>query len=86
MLLFVFFTFKISFIKKKKENCPDNLNYYTTQIYSKKQADVLNESIKMGKFPDILRKAEATPFYKKENMTDKKILSSEYIIQSIKSI
>ena len=29
MLLFVFFTFKISFIKKKK-NCPDSLNYYTT--------------------------------------------------------
>ena len=29
MLLFVLFTFKISFIKK---NCPDNLNYYTTNV------------------------------------------------------
>ena len=32
MLLFVFYTFKISFIKKKKnKNCPDSLNYYTTK-------------------------------------------------------
>ena len=31
MLLFVFFTFRISFIKKNKnKNCPHNLNYYTT--------------------------------------------------------
>ena len=35
MLLFVFFTFKISFIKKNKnknKNCPDNLNCYTTEV------------------------------------------------------
>ena len=32
MLLLVFFTFKVSFIKKKKKKCPDSLNYYTTDI------------------------------------------------------
>ena len=31
MLLFVFFTFKISLIKKKK-NCPDNLSFYTAEV------------------------------------------------------
>ena len=33
MLLFVFFTFKISFIEKNEnKNCPDNLNCYTTEV------------------------------------------------------
>ena len=41
------------------------------QIYSKKLADVLNESIKMCKFPDVLKKAEVTPVYKKFDMNDK---------------
>ena len=56
------------------------------QIYSKKQADIFNESIKMGKFPDILNRAEVTPAYKKDEMNDKQISSGEYIIQSIKCI
>ena len=41
------------------------------QIYSKKLADIFHESIKMGKFPDILKKAEVTPIYKKDDMNDK---------------
>ena len=40
------------------------------QIYSKKLADIFNKSIKMGKFPDILKKAEVTQVYKKD-MNDK---------------
>ena len=33
MLLFVFFTFKITYIKKKKKkNCPDNLSFYTAEV------------------------------------------------------
>ena len=40
------------------------------QIYSKKLADIFNESIKMGKFPDILKNAEVTPVYKKDDMND----------------
>ena len=41
------------------------------QIYSKKLADIFNESIKMGKFPDIMIKAEVTSVYKKGAMNDK---------------
>ena len=41
------------------------------QIYSKNLTDIFNESIKMGKFPDILKKAEVTPVYKKGDMNDK---------------
>ena len=41
----------------------------------------------MSKFPDILKKAEVTPVYKKDDMNNKtKLSSSEYIIQPIKSI
>ena len=41
------------------------------QIYPKNLADIFNESIKMGKFPDILKKAEVPPVCKKNNMNDK---------------
>ena len=41
------------------------------QIYSQKLADIFNESMKIGKFPDILKKAEVTPVYKKDDMNDK---------------
>ena len=41
------------------------------QIYSKKLADVFNESIKMGKFPDILKKSEVMQVHKKDSMNDK---------------
>ena len=41
------------------------------QIYSKKLADIFNESIKTSKFPDILKKAEVAPVYKKDDMNDK---------------
>ena len=41
-----------------------------SQIYSKKLADVLNESVKMDKFSDILKKAEVTLAHKKDNMND----------------
>ena len=51
---------------------PTNILKQHAQIYSKKQADVLNESIKMGKFPDILKKSEVTPVYKKDDMTGQK--------------
>ena len=40
----------------------------------------------MGKFPDILKRAEVTPVYKKDDMNDKQLSSGEYIIQSIKCI
>ena len=36
--------------------------------YFKKLADSFNDSIKMGKFPDILKKAEVTPVYKKRRL------------------
>ena len=41
------------------------------QNYSKKQADIFNESIKVGKYPDILKKAEVKPVYKKDDINDK---------------
>ena len=41
------------------------------QVYSKTLADIFNESIKLGKFPDILKKAEVKPLYKKDDMNDK---------------
>ena len=41
------------------------------QIYSKKMTDIFNESRKIGKYADILKKAEVTPVYKKDDMTDK---------------
>ena len=41
------------------------------QIYSKKLAEIFNGSIKMGKFPDILKKAEVTLVYKKNDMNGK---------------
>ena len=34
-------------------------------------ADLFNKSIKMGKFPDILKKAMVTLVYKKDDMNDK---------------
>ena len=33
--------------------------------------DISNESIKIGTFSDILKKAEVTPVYKKDDMNDK---------------
>ena len=50
---------------------PTKILNQQTQIYSKKLADIFNESIKMGKFPDILKKAEVTPVYKKDDMNSK---------------
>ena len=41
-----------------------------SQIYSKKLADVFNESVKIGKFPEILKKAEVTLAHKKDDMND----------------
>ena len=40
------------------------------QIYSKKLADIFNESINIGKFPDILKRAEVASVYKKDDMND----------------
>ena len=37
------------------------------QIYSKKLADMFNESIKMGKYPDIPRKLKLSQFIKRES-------------------
>ena len=50
---------------------PTKILKQQARIYSKKLADFFNESIKTGKFPDILKKAEVTPVYKKDNMNDK---------------
>ena len=41
------------------------------QIYSKKLADIFNESVKIGKFSNILKKAEVMPVYKKDDMNHK---------------
>ena len=41
------------------------------QIYTKKVADIFNESMTMGKFPYILKNAEVTLVYKKDEMNDK---------------
>ena len=41
------------------------------QIYSKKLADIFNESINIGKFPDILKKTEVTSVYEKDDMNGK---------------
>ena len=65
---------------------PTKIRKQHAHIYSKKQKDIFNESIKMGKFPDILKRAEVTPVYKKDDMNDKQLSSGEYIIQSIKCI
>ena len=50
---------------------PTKILKHNAQIYSKKLADIFNDSIKIGKFPDILKKAKATPVYKKDDMNDK---------------
>ena len=41
------------------------------EINSKNLADIFNQSLKLGKFLDILKKAEVTPVYKKGDMNDK---------------
>ena len=43
---------------------PSKILKQHAQIYSKKQPDIFNESIKIGKFPDILKKAEVMPVSK----------------------
>ena len=50
---------------------PTKILKHNAQIYSKKLADIFNVSIKICKFPDILKKAKATPVYKKDDMNDK---------------
>ena len=52
-------------------NAPTKIPNKHIQIYSKKLADVFNESIKMGKFPDILKKSEVMQVHKKDSMNDK---------------
>ena len=49
---------------------PTKIHKQHAQIYSKKLADIFNEFIKMGKFPDILKNAEVTPVYKKDDKND----------------
>ena len=60
-------------INKSTISCdiPTKILKHNVQIYSKKLADIFNDSIKIGKFPDILKKAKATPVYKKDDMHDK---------------
>ena len=50
---------------------PTKILKHYAQIYSKKLADIFNESTKMGKFPDILKNVKVTPIYKKDDMNDK---------------
>ena len=50
---------------------PTNVLKQHIQIDFKNLTDILNESIKMDKFPDILKSAEVTPVYKKDDMNDK---------------
>ena len=54
--------------------------------YFKKLADSFNESIKMGKFPDILKKAEVTPDYKKDDLNDKQNYSPVTTLSSLKNL
>ena len=76
------FSFKVISEEELKYTITDlPINKYTTsgdiptrilkqhaQIYSKKLADIFHESIKLGKFPEILKKAEV---YKRVDMNDK---------------
>ena len=54
-----------------QQNLDLALNLDVAQIYPKNLADIFNESIKMGKFSDILQKAEVPPVCKKNDMNDK---------------
>ena len=42
------------------------------QIFSKNLADIFDESIKIDKFPDILKKAKVMPVFKKDGMNGKR--------------
>ena len=42
------------------------------QIFSKNLADIFDESIKIDKFPDVLKKAEVMPVFKEDAMNAKR--------------
>ena len=50
---------------------PTKIIKQNARIYSKKLPDIFNESIKIGKFPYILKKAEVMPICEKDDLNDK---------------
>ena len=56
------------------------------QIFSKKPADIFNGSIKMVKFPDILKRAEVMPVYKKDGMNDKQNYCSVSTLSNLSKV
>ena len=53
------------------DDIPTNPLKQHAQINSKKLADIFHESIKIGKFPGILKNPEVIQVYKKDHMNDK---------------
>ena len=43
----------------------------TTSVYYEKLTDIFNNCIRSGTFPEILKKSEVTPFFKKGDPTSK---------------
>ena len=52
----------------------------------KKLADIFDESIKIDKFPDLLKKAEVMPVYKKDNINNKQIYRPESTLSNLSKV
>ena len=52
----------------------------------KKLADIFDESIKIDKFPDLLKKAEVMPVYKKDNINNKQNYRSESTLSNLSKV
>ena len=52
----------------------------------KKLADIFDESIKIEKFPDLLKKAEVMPVYKKDNINNKQNYRPESTLSNLSKV
>ena len=52
----------------------------------KKLADIFDESIKIEKFPDLLKKAEVMPVYKKDNINNKQNYRPESALSNLSKV
>ena len=52
----------------------------------KKLADIFDESIKIDKFPDLLKKAEVMPVYKRDNINNKQNYRPESTLSNLSKV
>ena len=52
----------------------------------KKLEDIFDESIKIEKFPDLLKKAEVMPVYKKDNINNKQNYRPESELSNLSKV